>query len=79
MYYKKQRCVVASLIVAMLKISTRLLYIYLLNKAKQLDMSESLYKAISNYLINKNIKQLDLLNGHLITDIVILDINIFCF
>lgn len=37
-----------------------LVYLYLINKAIEFNICQSLYKSISNYLISWNIKKLDL-------------------
>lgn len=50
-------------------------HIHLLNEAIELDASQGLRKAVCNHLVGRDVRELDSLRGHLITDVVVLDID----
>ncbi len=43
----------------------------------EFDVSESLCKAVCNHLVGWNVREFDSLRGHLVTDVVVLDIDVF--
>lgn len=55
-----------------------LVYFYLINKAMKLDVCQSLCKVVGNHLVSWNIKKFNSSCSYLITDVVVLDINILC-
>lgn len=55
-----------------------LVYLHLINEAIEPDICQEIYKAIGNHLVNWNIGKLNSSCSYLITNVVVLDINMFC-
>ena len=53
-------------------------YPHLINEAVELDVCQGLPEAVSNHLISWNVGELDSSCSHLVTDVVMLDIDMFC-
>lgn len=51
--------------------------IYLLDKLIEFDVSESFCKAFCNHLISWNKQEFDFFENYLVTNVVVLNINIF--
>lgn len=49
---------------------------HLFNKTIELDIGQRLYKAISDLLLNRDIRKFDSLDSYLIADVVVLNINL---
>ncbi len=52
-------------------------HVHLFDESMKLDVSQGLCKAVCNYLVGWDIREFDSLWGHLITDVVVLDIDMF--
>lgn len=52
-------------------------HIHLIDKLIELDVSQDFCKAVYNHLVGQHVQKCDFLQGHLITDIVVLNINMF--
>lgn len=52
---------------------------HLLHKSEKLDVDEGFYKPIGNYLFGWDVQKLDSFWSYLISNIVVLDINMLCF
>lgn len=50
-------------------------YIHLFDELMELAIRQGLYKAVCNHLVYRNIWEIDYLWNHLVTDIVVLDID----
>ncbi len=55
-----------------------LVHPHLINEAVELDVCKSLREAVGNNLVSWNIGELDSSCSHLVTDVVVLDIDILC-
>lgn len=51
---------------------------HLFNEVVEFDISQCFCKAVGNHLISWNVGQLDSLCSHLIADVVVLNVSVFC-
>ncbi len=50
----------------------------LINEAVELDVCQGLREAVGYHLVSWNVEELDSSCSHLVTDVVMLDIDMFC-
>ncbi len=55
-----------------------LVHLHLINEAVELDVCQGLREAVGHHLVSGNVEELDSSFYHLVTDVLVLDIDILC-
>lgn len=53
-------------------------HVHLLDEMMELDVCQRFCEAISNHFFRWNVRKLDSLRGYFISDVMVLDIDVFC-